>query len=260
MTSPTTNLPSLRDKPGIIYLARNTVNGKCYVGQTVCKFRSRQNGHRASSSRGSKLPFHCAITKHGFDSFKFSVLQECCGRDCLHDAERWWISHLNTISPNGYNLTDGGEGASLSGRPRRISKEGLDRLRASARRQPIEKFRAMAALAGQVVYSPEARKHQLRGIEAYRQANRGPGNGRRWTPEERVKHKAKNATEETRRRRSEGHKGMSYPKGKDAKLYGIPRPKEVIDKIRSLALAREEQRKSEMASKSNQAALDFGHG
>ncbi len=30
--------------------------------------------------------------------------------DELNDAEAYWIDHLQTIAPNGYNLTSGGEG------------------------------------------------------------------------------------------------------------------------------------------------------
>lgn len=97
---------------GIIYLARNTANGKGYVGQTVKGLKARMREHQKDAKRGSKVPFHRAIRKYGFESFTWQVLRTCDSREDLAAAEQACITTMNTKVPNGYNLTDGGGGIS----------------------------------------------------------------------------------------------------------------------------------------------------
>jgi hypothetical protein len=62
---------------------------------------------------GSGLAFHCAIRKYGIDVFKWEYLfrgTRNTTEKLLSELEMVWISRLSTKVPNGYNLTDGGEG------------------------------------------------------------------------------------------------------------------------------------------------------
>ena len=70
-------------RPGIIYVARNRVNGKAYVGKTVSGLAIRKAAHRREAEAGSRCPFHRAIRKWGFETFEFVVLQECVGKSLL---------------------------------------------------------------------------------------------------------------------------------------------------------------------------------
>lgn len=97
---------------GCVYLARCKVNGKGYIGFTF-DLEKRKGWHRKDAEEnGSGLLFHNAIRKHGWDSFEWSILFE----DDDNDREwlGWWeqkfIKKLNTKMPNGYNMTDGGDG------------------------------------------------------------------------------------------------------------------------------------------------------
>lgn len=51
-----------------------------------------------------------ALHKYGIDSFLVSVIDHADSREMADERERYWISELNCKTPNGYNLTEGGEG------------------------------------------------------------------------------------------------------------------------------------------------------
>jgi hypothetical protein len=85
-----------------IYVLRNRINGKIYVGQSGADVdeRSRHRGcHR-------KWAIDLALCKYGtenFDRFVYYVPEEL-----LDDFEREMIRKLNSIGIGGYNLTTGG--------------------------------------------------------------------------------------------------------------------------------------------------------
>lgn len=55
---------------------------------------------------------HNAIRKYGWDNFKVEKIIVNVPEEDLNNLERAYIAVENTKAPNGYNLTDGGEGAS----------------------------------------------------------------------------------------------------------------------------------------------------
>ena len=91
---------------GVIYKITNTLNGKAYVGKTRQNFHSRIYGHK--SNKGASA-IDTAIRKYGWENFTAEVLEECAV-EFLNCREIFWIAALNTKYPNGYNLTDGGDG------------------------------------------------------------------------------------------------------------------------------------------------------
>jgi group I intron endonuclease len=100
---------------GAVYLASNKVNGKAYVGFTFDLIR-RQEGHKRDTRDGSMLAFHCAIRKYGWDAFEWSVVyedDEDSDREWMGWWERKFIKKLGTKVPNGYNMTDGGDGGAM---------------------------------------------------------------------------------------------------------------------------------------------------
>lgn len=121
---------------GIVYLARNTVNGKGYVGQTVQSLNDRKMAHQGNARNGSSLPFHLAIRKHGEDTFTWDELGSCQNRDDLNAAEQTHIALLRTRSPHGYNLTNGGGGASLK-TAYKISKAHIGKVHSAETRQKL---------------------------------------------------------------------------------------------------------------------------
>ena len=96
---------------GTIYLLTCTLNGKQYVGQTRQKLGRRISQHKSDSKKKRATGIAAAIRNHGLENFTVEVL-ETCPVDKLNEREKFWIRELNTRTPNGYNLTDGGDGNS----------------------------------------------------------------------------------------------------------------------------------------------------
>ena len=96
----------------IIYKVLNKINGKIYVGQTAKGLEHRIAEHicwaKNGGSGGSLL--HRAIRKYGVQSFEFSIVDLVLFREIASEKEKYWIKYFNSKVPNGYNLTDGGEG------------------------------------------------------------------------------------------------------------------------------------------------------
>ncbi len=97
---------------GVIYVLTNLVNGKQYVGKTTrASYEHRWQEHVKAAERGkSAVPLQCAIRKYRPNSFAVSRLQRCKTLVTLDAAERKWIRKLHSKAPQGYNLTDGGDG------------------------------------------------------------------------------------------------------------------------------------------------------
>lgn len=90
----------------IIYKVTNLVNGKCYVGQTRMSLQNRWKHHRYAHGCSA---LHSAIEKYGVENFTIEQIDSADTQDELNQKEQFWIAKLNTLSPNGYNLTTGGE-------------------------------------------------------------------------------------------------------------------------------------------------------
>lgn len=107
-------------------------SGKKYVGQCVKKLSNGKNlGHinrwkdhiRDSNGRDCCRLLNLSIRKYGPENFKIELLIECKIEE-LDFFEIQFIETLNTLKPNGYNLTTGGSKS-------RHSKETCELKRAS---------------------------------------------------------------------------------------------------------------------------------
>ena len=96
---------------GVVYYMLNTINGKMYVGQTKQAFKRRIAEHKRDSKK-RKVGVDAAIRKYGWENFRCIVIKNCASKAEMDKWEKFFIILLNTKSPNGYNLTDGGEGTS----------------------------------------------------------------------------------------------------------------------------------------------------
>lgn len=99
---------------GIIYHWHCTKTNMGYVGQTVNTLSGRWKGHRYAATRpqsqAGQWEFPKAIREHGVDSFVGRVICECETPEELDAAELKWVTELNTLWPNGYNMLPGGSG------------------------------------------------------------------------------------------------------------------------------------------------------
>ena len=92
----------------IIYKATNSINGKCYVGQTRHSLEYRKRVHLTKARQGVNTHFYCAIRKYGEDAFKWEVLCSTNNKQTLNELETFYITKFDSIK-HGYNMVDGGD-------------------------------------------------------------------------------------------------------------------------------------------------------
>ena len=94
---------------GRVYLIKNLLNGKGYVGQTIQSLKARWKGHKDEAhGKRLKTAIYSAMRKYGIDSFSIVELEICSSIDEMNEREKYWIEYLHTLAPNGYNLHTGG--------------------------------------------------------------------------------------------------------------------------------------------------------
>lgn len=102
---------------GTIYIIKNTVNKKVYIGLTGVDVATRFKAHIRAATRNYyknyNSKFYKAIRKIGADAFYIERLAKSNNRKTLSKLEVKYINKYNSIE-NGYNSMSGG--SSLSGR------------------------------------------------------------------------------------------------------------------------------------------------
>lgn len=100
-----------------IYLIRNKINQKYYVGQTIQAVEKRWKDHiSAAKSALSKYNTYLsrAIRKYGEENFIVETLCECPDLDALDKCEIFFIEFLGSSKVSiGYNMTLGGREGSF---------------------------------------------------------------------------------------------------------------------------------------------------
>jgi group I intron endonuclease len=95
-----------------IYRILNKITKKCYIGETKCLDVTRRwNQHKKTieNNKGCCPALRDAVIKYGIENFVFTVLVICFDDDRFK-YEIEYINKYNSIFPNGYNITNGGEG------------------------------------------------------------------------------------------------------------------------------------------------------
>lgn len=87
-----------------VYKITNSVNDKVYIGITCRPIMKRFWQH---CSKGNAL--YNSIKKYGKDKFKIEHIATSENRENLGHLESLLIEQYNSMYPNGYNLTSGGE-------------------------------------------------------------------------------------------------------------------------------------------------------
>jgi group I intron endonuclease len=164
-----------------IYQITNLINGKIYIGQSI-DIHKRWNEHRRLSKRiqQSHIPLNRAIERDGIENFRFDVL-EVCEISKLDEKEIYWIEEKKSLAPNGYNLTEGGNGVKGFEMP----QIGKDKLR--------------IALTGRI----RSKEHS----ENISKANKGKKRSEEFKRKISERNKGHIKSEETRRKLSEALKG-----------------------------------------------------
>lgn len=94
---------------GALYKLTSPIN-KSYIGITKKTVKNRWKQHLKDTTRRINKPLYNAIDKYGPENFKVETLVIANDWNYLCLLEQRAIKQYNTKIPNGYNLTDGGDG------------------------------------------------------------------------------------------------------------------------------------------------------
>ena len=150
-----------------IYQILNKITKKCYIGETKSKdvvWRWNQHKQKIESNKGCPA-LRDAIKKYGIDNFEFSVVIICFD-DERFKYEREYIRKYNSVVPNGYNITNGGEGGGFQGKTHTDQVKNIikDKLKQKYIDNP-ELKKQLSERNKIVMNNPEIREKVKNGIE-----------------------------------------------------------------------------------------------
>lgn len=94
-------------KKGFIYIIKNKINSKIYIGQTKVSMELRWKEHLRHASYGNQL-INRAMKKHGCNNFYIEVLETCEVSE-IDNREIFYIELFDsTNKTKGYNVSIGG--------------------------------------------------------------------------------------------------------------------------------------------------------
>jgi hypothetical protein len=101
----------------VVYIIRNTVNKKVYIGKTSASLDERFRSHIYDSSKPrykKRRVLYRAMQKYGVDKFYVEVLEDNLTEEKACEKEIYYInkyrSYVGFKDCNGYNMTLGGDG------------------------------------------------------------------------------------------------------------------------------------------------------
>jgi len=128
----------------LIYLIKNKINGKGYIGQTRRSLLQRWSVHIADAKRVKQSPLARAIRKYGAENFSLKAIANATSLSMLNDLEIISIKDYKTKVPYGYNIKDGGANNNVSDETRKR----MSMARKGKRFSLEHKARLSAALKG----------------------------------------------------------------------------------------------------------------
>lgn len=90
-----------------IYVIRNKINDKVYVGQTWGKIKRRFVVHCQKSTSNNCVKLRRAIDKYGKENFSIELITTCYTQVVANFYEKYFIHQFDSIK-SGYNVLEGG--------------------------------------------------------------------------------------------------------------------------------------------------------
>jgi len=164
-----------------IYRILNKITQKCYIGESKClNINRRWNQHKKTieNNKGYCPALRDAVIKYGIENFIFTVIIVCFDDDRFK-YEKEYINKYNSVVPNGYNVTNGGEGGG-GFQGKKHSEEVKNKIKNSLKQKYIdnpELKKQMSERNKIVMKSPEVKERMKLGIlnsDKYQKAIRAP--------------------------------------------------------------------------------------
>jgi len=174
---------------GYIYKIKNLITNKCYIGETKkSNPLLRWNEHKSKIQKNIGCPaLQDAVKKYGIENFTFTVLIICFDED-RYKYEMDYIKKYNTMAPNGYNLSSGGEGGGFYGK--KHSQETINKISQLMKNRYLENpdLKNEVSIRNKIIMNNEGVKEKIKN---------GMKTSEKWKNAVKV-NKRKNQTEETK--------------------------------------------------------------
>lgn len=92
---------------GQVYKITNTITNQSYIGITKHTFRIRYNSRDDWWNKTHNIYLKNSVLCYGIDNFSVTILKET-DMENLEELEIAYIKQYNTVYPNGFNMTSGG--------------------------------------------------------------------------------------------------------------------------------------------------------
>ena len=217
--------PIMKKKQRGIYIFTDTSTSMKYVGKSIDMPRRIDQHYQCSGSNSHFC--HALALRPDLFSLEMIDLPNASNQE-LNALEISYIHVLNTVSPNGYNLTLGGEGQRPSPEARRRLSEALkgENNPNFGKPHPADRRRKMSEAHKGKTHSPETRKklseknkgrkptpQVRRKMSEAARGEKNPNYGKRLSCKQRYKlsesHKGKKISPETKKKISQALKGRS---------------------------------------------------
>ena len=125
-----------------IYIIKNKINDKVYIGQTTKGYLTRFKQHCRLLKSSEKMYIHRAIKKHGPQNFYVELLETLQDPSDLDEREEYWIKKYDSYT-NGYNLCEGGKQTKKPSKkiPHEIKEKILQEYPLTSIRQLSDKYK-----------------------------------------------------------------------------------------------------------------------
>lgn len=90
-----------------IYLIKNKINNKNYIGQTI-NYEKRIKEHLYLRKTKKNMIIDSAINKYGKENFYYNIIDIAYSQEQADNMEKKYIIEYNSLKPNGYNILKGG--------------------------------------------------------------------------------------------------------------------------------------------------------
>ena len=192
---------------GYIYLITDTTNGMKYTG----KHHYHIEGQLDPNYHGSGVIIK-NIYKKRPETLKEEYIKTCYSEEEMCSDEQYYIKVFKTLWPNGYNLTEGGDGGVHCEETRKkLSKAHKGKILSEEHRRKISETH-MGLQSGE--------KHPFYGKHHTEETRRKLSNS----------HKGKHHTEESKKKMSDAHSGENNP------FYGKHHTEEFKKKFSKIVL------------------------